>query len=138
MSVKRNVTVPSGSSGISHPIVAGAAAPEQAPSRDHAGRNSADADVMRAALAAVLIAAFFQPAHPAAPVCGGVPATLVGTAANDVLTGTEGDDVIVGLGGSDKLAGGGGADLVCGGDGADRLFGGGDADQLYAGAGNDV
>lgn len=75
---------------------------------------------------------------PPSPACGGVAASVVGTAGRDVITGTAGDDVIVALGGDDTVAGGGGADLICGGAGADRLTGGGGADRLFGGPGDDV
>jgi len=75
---------------------------------------------------------------PPSPACGGVAASVVGTAGRDVITGTSGDDVIVALGGDDTAVGGGGADLICGGAGADRLTGGGGADRLFGGPGDDV
>ncbi len=67
--------------------------------------------------------------------CAGVPATIVGTSANDVLVGTRGRDVIAGLDGSDTLSGLGGADLICGGYGADTLSGGNGDDRLLGGPG---
>jgi parallel beta-helix repeat protein len=98
------------------------------------------------------------------PLCGGQPATIVGTRFADDLTGTSGADVIAGLFGVDTIRGGGGDDLICGGGGGDdiagntgdddlrgntggdtlrghagndRLFGAKQADQLYGGAGTD-
>ena len=80
-------------------------------------------------------------------VCGGRPATLFGTAGNDVLTGTAGPDVIVALGGNDAIRGGGGDDTICGGAGADTIRGGAGNDTvpgdlgnntIRGGAGNDV
>lgn len=70
-------------------------------------------------------------ARPAAPRCQGVPATIVGTAAEDRLVGTAGKDVIVGLSGDDRISGLGGADLICGGEGSDRLLGGDGKDRLF-------
>src|SRR6266566_954924 len=57
------------------------------------------------------------------PTCDAQPATIVGTAGNDVLRGTSGPDVIVGLGGNDVIDGLGGDDIICGGAGDDALFG---------------
>ena len=67
----------------------------------------------------------------AAASCRGVPATIVGTAADDLLTGTPGPDVIVGLEGDDILLGVDGDDRICGGTGSDRLAGGAGDDQLF-------
>jgi Ca2+-binding RTX toxin-like protein len=84
---------------------------------------------------------------PSSSVCGGVAATLVGTAGNDVLVGTaardiivglEGDDVLQGLGGNDLICGGPGNDLIQGGAGRDRLLGEGGRDNLRGEAGRDV
>ena len=69
--------------------------------------------------------------------CEGIPATLVGTSANDRLVGTSGKDVIVGLGGKDDINGRDSNDLICGGSGADELNGDGGADRLLGGSGND-
>lgn len=81
------------------------------------------------------------------PVCGGLPATKVGTDDPDVLVGTDQSDVIVGLGGADQIDGKGGNDRICGGEGKDTihggpgdddLFGDGGADTLYGDAGDDL
>src|SRR2546427_5905883 len=64
-----------------------------------------------------------------------VPATIVGTQANDTLTGTPGRDVIAGLSGDDVIDGLGGNDLICGGGGNDRLRGGTRPDVLSRDAG---
>ena len=72
------------------------------------------------------------------PLCGGLPAALVGTRRADALAGGPGADVIAALGGDDLVQSGGGNDVVCGGPGADRLAGGRGADLLIGGAGNDV
>ena len=54
-------------------------------------------------------------------LCNGRPATVVGTAGDDLLKGTESDDVIVGLAGNDRMVGLGGNDTMCGRDGDDVL-----------------
>ena len=69
--------------------------------------------------------------------CMGRPATIIGTAGNDVLHGTPGDDVIVGLGGDDIILGNDGNDIICGGEGNDRILGM-DGDDIVMGEdGND-
>jgi hypothetical protein len=88
--------------------------------------------------------------------CNGVPATIVGSAGNDILVGTNRRDVIVSLAGGDAIRSLGGRDTVCagkgndqvsagsaaddvsGGPGQDRLRGGGAGDVLEGEAGNDV
>jgi hypothetical protein len=81
------------------------------------------------------------------PICGELPATIVGTAASEIINGTAASDVIVGRGGADAIDGKGGNDRICGGpgndtlyggDGDDRLFGQGGQDELWGGKGNDV
>jgi Ca2+-binding RTX toxin-like protein len=67
----------------------------------------------------------------AAASCRGVPATIVGTAADDLLMGTPGPDVMVGLEGDDILFGVDGDDRICGGTGSDRLGGGVGDDKLF-------
>ena len=74
---------------------------------------------------------------PPAPLCGGRPATIVGTAAAEILRGTPGADVIVARGGRDRVLGGGGADRICGGGGRDSLVGSGGRDRLLGGAAAD-
>ena len=69
--------------------------------------------------------------------CQGVPATIVGTAGDDVIQGTSGDDVIVGLGGNDTIRGRQGDDLICGDEGADLILGGHGDDEIHGGAGAD-
>jgi hypothetical protein len=69
--------------------------------------------------------------------CGGLAATIVGTAGADFLIGTAGPDVINALGGDDLVLGLGGNDLVCGGDGDDALFGGAGGDALLGEQGDD-
>ena len=77
---------------------------------------------------------------PQAPVprCGGLKATISGTAGPDALQGTAGADVIAGLGGNDTITGLGGNDTVCGGSGNDRIAGGAGNDLLSGEAGNDT
>ncbi len=65
------------------------------------------------------------------------PASLSGSAGDDILIGGAGDDVLNGDGGSDKLQGEVGKDALFGGDGDDFLLGGKDADTLNGDAGAD-
>jgi uncharacterized repeat protein (TIGR01451 family) len=76
---------------------------------------------------------------PAARVatCRGIPATITGTAGNDVLGGTGGRDVIAAKGGADRINSGAGRDLVCAGPGADRVSSGSAADRVFGGTGRD-
>ena len=74
----------------------------------------------------------------AASICGGVQATIAGTASADVILGTAGNDVIVALGGDDIIKGLGGNDIICGGDGKDKLKGGAGKDKCFGGPGKDV
>ena len=70
-------------------------------------------------------------------VCGGRPATIVGTAGPDRLVGTPGPDVIVGRGGDDWIEAGDGDDLVCAGPGDDTVLAGAGRDTLFGGVGDD-
>jgi uncharacterized delta-60 repeat protein len=91
----------------------------------------------------------YQPPPPAQPQpgaqqpptkvvrCGGLKATIVGTAKRDVIRGTRRRDVIAALGGNDVVRGLGGNDVICGGKGKDRLIGGAGKDRLIGGAGRD-
>ncbi len=81
------------------------------------------------------------------PLCFGVPATIVGTAGNDIINGTAGNDVIVGgdgndtingLGGNDRICGDAGNDTINGGNGDELVLGGPGADVINGDAGNDV
>ncbi|MDP9465228.1 MAG: S8 family serine peptidase, partial [Actinomycetota bacterium] len=81
------------------------------------------------------------------PTCFGAPATIVGSAFDDVINGTAGDDVIVagagadtinGLGGNDQICGDAGDDTIDTGDGDDLVLGGSGADTIKGGNGNDV
>lgn len=72
------------------------------------------------------------------PRCGGMDATIIGTAGNDFLQGTDGPDVIHGLGGNDVIKGLDGDDVICGGDGSDTLLGGDGNDILRGNAGRDT
>jgi hypothetical protein len=70
-------------------------------------------------------------------VCGGSPATFVGTAAADTIRGTAGTDVIAGLGGNDTILGLGGSDIICAGENNDLVRGGRGNDRLFGEGGND-
>jgi hypothetical protein len=70
-------------------------------------------------------------------VCGGLPATIIGTPGADRLSGTEHPDVIAGLDGPDVISGLGGDDVICGGAGQDTIYGGAGKDRLLGGAGGD-
>jgi uncharacterized repeat protein (TIGR01451 family) len=72
-----------------------------------------------------------------AVTCRGVPATMIGTAADDTITGTGGRDVIAALGGDDTIASLAGRDLVCAGSGDDYIGAGSAADRVFGGAGED-
>lgn len=97
-------------------------------------RKSSLGAVVAVALAGtVVLVPVRAPAYADPVLCDGRPATLVGSAADDVLTGTPGPDVIAGLAGDDRLVGLGGDDVVCGDDGADVLEGGDGADRLLGG-----
>ena len=74
---------------------------------------------------------------PAAPICAGRDATIVGTEGADTLTGTDGRDVIASLGGNDVIRGLDGKDAICGGADADVIAGEGDGDLIRAGSGDD-
>jgi hypothetical protein len=94
-----------------------------------------------AAGAFVLVGGVWSPSaaggSTSVPRCFGLPATIVGTRANDTMVGTRHRDVMVGLRGKDRIYGRGGDDLLCGGPGADRLRGGGGDDQIRGGRGDD-
>ena len=77
-------------------------------------------------------------AKPAAPTCGGEPATVLGSGGDDQLVGTEKRDVIVALGGNDVVRGLGGNDLICTASGADTIRGEAGADVIRSGGGNDA
>lgn len=74
---------------------------------------------------------------PTVVLCGGRPATLVGTDGDDVLVGTDGNDVIAGGDGNDYIDGMGGDDTICGGNGKDELHGGAGDDHIEGGNGPD-
>ena len=71
-------------------------------------------------------------------ICGGLTATIVGTAGDDTLNGTSGPDVISGLGGNDTINGLDGNDVICGGRGRDTLNGGNGSDLLFGNRGSDT
>lgn len=72
-----------------------------------------------------------------AAVCGGLEATITGTAGDDYLVGSAGDDIILGGSGNDIIDGKGGDDIICGAAGADTVFGGAGNDTIYGGTGAD-
>lgn len=69
--------------------------------------------------------------------CRGVPASIAGTAGNDVIAGTPGRDVIASFGGNDTIVSLAGRDLVCAGRGDDYIGAGSAADRVFGGAGRD-
>ena len=71
-------------------------------------------------------------------VCGGNPATNVGTGEANAYAGTAGADAFRLLGGDDRAVADAGDDSACGGGGADRLLGGVGVDDLRGGGGDDV
>jgi sugar lactone lactonase YvrE len=77
------------------------------------------------------------PPPPPRVRCGGLVATVVGTAGSNRLRGTARRDVIAGRGGNDVIDGLGGNDVICGGSGNDTLRGGAGNDRLLGEAGND-
>ena len=70
--------------------------------------------------------------------CLGRPATILGTAGDDVITGTGGNDVIVTFGGDDVVDAKGGKDRIDGGWGADVLIGDSGPDIIWGRDGRDV
>jgi uncharacterized repeat protein (TIGR01451 family) len=69
--------------------------------------------------------------------CRGVPASITGTAGDDVIAGTPGRDVIATFGGNDTIVSLAGRDLICAGAGADYVGAGSAADRVFGGAGKD-
>ena len=76
--------------------------------------------------------------NPLTATCKGRPATIIGTAGDNLLTGTNGADVIAALDGNDKVLALDGDDIVCGNDGKDRLLGQDGEDVLKGNRGNDT
>jgi hypothetical protein len=77
-------------------------------------------------------------AQAVAHTCNGKPATIVGTAGDDVLRGTKLPDVIVGLGGNDTITGASGNDTICAGPGNDTIIAGNGHDFVDGGSGGDT
>jgi Ca2+-binding RTX toxin-like protein len=90
-----------------------------------------------ALIAAQAIAAAGPPGEGEVHRCHGRPATVVGTAGDDVLHGTPGRDVIWGGPGNDTIYGQLGNDLICGGGGDDVIHGGRGNDEVFGGQGAD-
>ena len=95
----------------------------------------------------LLAASIAVSSSTAAATCGGMAATIVGTAGNDTLVGTAGNDVIVAGGGDDRVEGLKGNDRICGeagndtlsaGIGDDVVYGGTDHDELQGDVGSDT
>ena len=72
------------------------------------------------------------------PTCAGRPATIVGTAGNDVIYGTVGDDVIVTGAGRDWIRARAGNDVICAGVAPDVVSGGDGEDIVDTGTGRDI
>ena len=70
-------------------------------------------------------------------MCGGLEATIVGSAGPDIIMGTDGRDVIVSFGGNDYIDAGAGSDVVCAGAGSDTVIGGEGDDILFGEQGAD-
>ena len=70
--------------------------------------------------------------------CLGSPATIEGTAGDDVIHGTPGADVAAALAGSDVVHGRAGGDRLCGGRGGDVLLDGMGPDLIDGGDGVDL
>lgn len=71
------------------------------------------------------------------PLCGGSPATCVGTAGADLILGTDKNDVIAAGDGNDVVHGDAADDTICGGAGNDSLMGARGFDRLFGGPGDD-
>ena len=96
---------------------------------------------LRLTVAALTISATMTPAAldaQAAPLCGGLAATIVGTDGDDVIEGTSGNDVIFAAQGNDTIFALGGDDIVCAGKGNDVVVGGQGFDILFGAQGDDV
>lgn len=91
-----------------------------------------------AALIGGTLAAPAQAGAQTVPMCGGQPATIIGTAGSDFLEGTSGNDVIFGAQGDDTIFGFGGDDIICAGQGNDVVIGGQGFDILFGAQGDDV
>lgn len=74
---------------------------------------------------------------PPPVLCGGKPATILGTPASDTIVGTPFNDVIVTFGGNDTIYALDGDDIICAGAGYDHVRGGVGNDTIYGGPDND-
>lgn len=100
--------------------------------------TSALAALLIPGLTSVVLAGTAAPAHADAPRCGGLRATIVGTAGVDAINGTAARDVIVARGGDDRIRGLEGNDVVCGGRGGDLIEVAGAHARVFGGPGNDA
>ena len=92
-------------------------------------------------IVATLIPAFGTGAPSAVgatAVCNGQPATIVGTARDDIIDGTAGRDVIAAGLGNDIARGFGGNDLICAGGGDDIVLAGAGDDVVFGQNGDDL
>ena len=71
----------------------------------------------------------------AAPLCNGLPATIVGAPGQTAVRGTQGPDVIVALERGVRIDASGGDDTICAGDGDNIINGGAGDDWIDAGGG---
>lgn len=85
-------------------------------------------------LTPILLAA---PSQAAEATCKGIPATIVGTVADDEIVGTSLTDVVQLRGGNDTFSDLGGNDIICGGPGKDSIGGGDGSDYIQGDGGND-
>ena len=79
-----------------------------------------------------------DPVSATGPTCGGLTATIVGDANDNIIDGTPGNDVIVSGAGDDVVRGFGGNDTICLEDGEDRASGGEGQDAIRGGDQDDV
>src|ERR1044071_9489152 len=86
------------------------------------------------ALGSVFVAA---PSQAAVATCKGLPATIIGTVADDELLGTPLTDVVQLGAGNDTFSDLGGHDVICGGSGNDSIAAGDGSDYVQGDGGDD-